>query len=241
MIARFNIGVWFRPALSAVVLSLAGCASTSVQEVTKEETITYKTVDDGTLNVMANNQPYATEQYTIEKGSDGNWTATALVKPAQPEQPTRDVRLELGQNMQPLTYSEETQGASPLKVFISFGADKATVLVKQGSAPEANKEMAGVFDVFLGDGLFHHPALLVRNHVAKNTTTPSEFKLFAGTKALLDDVSSGGLEAALAKLQASLSKPVGKAQGKANGKASPQDVATFMQRLGRAKQRFARW
>ena len=56
----------------------------------------------------------------------------------------------------------------------------------------------------------------------------------------IDTAKATGLEAALAKLQASLSKPVGKAQGKANGKASPQDVATFMQRLGRAKQRFAR-
>ncbi|MDP1691818.1 MAG: IS1634 family transposase [Burkholderiaceae bacterium] len=48
----------------------------------------------------------------------------------------------------------------------------------------------------------------------------------------IDTAKASGLEAALAKLQASLTKP--------KGKASAQDVATFMQRLGRAKQRFAR-
>ena len=48
----------------------------------------------------------------------------------------------------------------------------------------------------------------------------------------IDTAKATGLEAALGKLQASLTKP--------KGKASPQDVATFMQRLGRAKQRFAR-
>ena len=48
----------------------------------------------------------------------------------------------------------------------------------------------------------------------------------------IDTAKASALEAALAKLQASLTKP--------KGKASPQDVATFMQRLGRAKQRFAR-
>jgi transposase len=45
----------------------------------------------------------------------------------------------------------------------------------------------------------------------------------------IDTAKASGLEAALAKLQASLSKPRG-----------TQDVATIMQRLGRAKQRFAR-
>ncbi len=45
----------------------------------------------------------------------------------------------------------------------------------------------------------------------------------------IDMAKASGLEAALAKLQASLSKPRG-----------TQDVATIMQRLGRAKQRFAR-
>ena len=48
----------------------------------------------------------------------------------------------------------------------------------------------------------------------------------------IDTAKATGLEAALAKLQASLTKP--------KGKAGTQDVATFMQRLGRAKQRFAR-
>jgi hypothetical protein len=48
----------------------------------------------------------------------------------------------------------------------------------------------------------------------------------------IDTAKASGLEAALAKLQASLTKP--------KGKTSTQDVATFMQRLGRAKQRFAR-
>ena len=48
----------------------------------------------------------------------------------------------------------------------------------------------------------------------------------------IDTAKATGLEAALVKLQVSLSKP--------NGKAGTQDVATFMQRLGRAKQRFAR-
>lgn len=45
----------------------------------------------------------------------------------------------------------------------------------------------------------------------------------------IDTAKASGLEAALNKLQASLSKPRG-----------TQDVATFMQRLGRAKQRYAR-
>ena len=45
----------------------------------------------------------------------------------------------------------------------------------------------------------------------------------------IDTAKASGLEAALAKLQASLSKPRG-----------TQDVATIMQRLGRVKQRFAR-
>lgn len=44
----------------------------------------------------------------------------------------------------------------------------------------------------------------------------------------IDTAKASGLEAALTKLQAGLSKPRG------------TDVATFMQRLGRAKQRFAR-
>ena len=48
----------------------------------------------------------------------------------------------------------------------------------------------------------------------------------------IDTAKASGLEAALVKLQASLSKP--------HGKASTQDVAAFMQRLGRVKQRFAR-
>ena len=48
----------------------------------------------------------------------------------------------------------------------------------------------------------------------------------------IDTAKATGLEAALIKLQASLTKPT--------GKTSNQDVATFMQRLGRAKQRFAR-
>ena len=48
----------------------------------------------------------------------------------------------------------------------------------------------------------------------------------------IDTAKATGLEAALVKLQAGLSKP--------KGKTSTHDVATFMQRLGRAKQRFAR-
>jgi transposase len=48
----------------------------------------------------------------------------------------------------------------------------------------------------------------------------------------IDTAKASGLEAALTKLQAGLSKP--------KGKASTQDVATVMQRLGRAKQRYAR-
>ena len=48
----------------------------------------------------------------------------------------------------------------------------------------------------------------------------------------IDSAKATGLEAALARLQASLAKPT--------GKAGTHDVATFMQRLGRAKQRFAR-
>ena len=48
----------------------------------------------------------------------------------------------------------------------------------------------------------------------------------------IDTAKASGLEAALAKLQASLTKP--------KGKTGSHDVATFMQRLGRAKQRFAR-
>ena len=48
----------------------------------------------------------------------------------------------------------------------------------------------------------------------------------------IDTAKASGLEAALVKLQAGLSKP--------KGKAGTQDVATFMQRLGRTKQRFAR-
>ena len=48
----------------------------------------------------------------------------------------------------------------------------------------------------------------------------------------IDTAKASGLEAALVKLQAGLTTP--------KGKTSSQDVATFMQRLGRAKQRFAR-
>ena len=50
----------------------------------------------------------------------------------------------------------------------------------------------------------------------------------AGLSAI-DTAKASALEAALAKLQATLTKPRG-----------TQDVATIMQRLGRAKQRFAR-
>ena len=49
----------------------------------------------------------------------------------------------------------------------------------------------------------------------------------------IDSGLGSGLEAALAKLQASLSKPESKA-------VKSTDMVTFMQRLGRAKQRFAR-
>lgn len=52
----------------------------------------------------------------------------------------------------------------------------------------------------------------------------------------IDTAKASGLEAALARLQAGLGQPQGQAQGRAGG----QDVATFMQRLGRIKQRFAR-
>lgn len=48
----------------------------------------------------------------------------------------------------------------------------------------------------------------------------------------IDTAKASGLEAALTKLQASLSKP--------KGRKGTQDVATIMQRLGRAKQRYAR-
>ena len=48
----------------------------------------------------------------------------------------------------------------------------------------------------------------------------------------IDTAKASGLEAALTKLQASLSKP--------KGRKGSQDVATIMQRLGRAKQRYAR-
>jgi len=48
----------------------------------------------------------------------------------------------------------------------------------------------------------------------------------------IDAAKATGLEAALTKLQASLATP--------KGKTNTQDVATFMQRLGRVKQRFAR-
>ena len=48
----------------------------------------------------------------------------------------------------------------------------------------------------------------------------------------IDTAKASGLEAALTKLQAGLTKP--------KGKAGTQDVATVMQRLGRAKQRYAR-
>ena len=48
----------------------------------------------------------------------------------------------------------------------------------------------------------------------------------------IDTAKASGLEAALVKLQVGLSKP--------KGKTSTHDLATFMQRLGRAKQRFAR-
>lgn len=60
----------------------------------------------------------------------------------------------------------------------------------------------------------------------------------------IDAAKASGLEAALARLQAGLAKPQGKANSKANGqahgKANTQDAATFMQRLGRIKQRFSR-
>ncbi len=48
----------------------------------------------------------------------------------------------------------------------------------------------------------------------------------------IDTAKANGLEAALTKLQASLSKP--------KGRKGTQDMATIMQRLGRAKQRYAR-
>ena len=48
----------------------------------------------------------------------------------------------------------------------------------------------------------------------------------------IDTAKASGLEATLVKLQAGLNKP--------KGKASTQDVGTFMQRLGRVKQRYAR-
>jgi hypothetical protein len=48
----------------------------------------------------------------------------------------------------------------------------------------------------------------------------------------IDTAKAAGLEAALTKLQASIAQP--------KGKAGARDVATFMQRLGRVKQRYAR-
>lgn len=79
-----------------------------------------------------------------------------------------------------------------------------------------------------------------------NPKDPGEVLLYCHSPAreekdrAIDTAKASGLEAALAKLQAGLVKSQGQVNGKANGKANPQDVATFMQRLGRVKQRFAR-
>lgn len=60
----------------------------------------------------------------------------------------------------------------------------------------------------------------------------------------IDTAKATGLEAALCRLQAGLTasqgKGKGKGKGKATAKANTRDVATFMQRLGRIKQRYAR-
>ena len=57
----------------------------------------------------------------------------------------------------------------------------------------------------------------------------------------IDTAKASGFEAALAKLQASLSKPEqAKGGTPVQGKGKGVDMATFMQRLGRIKQRFAR-
>ena len=55
----------------------------------------------------------------------------------------------------------------------------------------------------------------------------------------IDTAKTSGFEAALAKLQASLSKPE-QAKGGAPAQGKGVDMAIFMQRLGRIKQRFAR-
>lgn len=124
----------------------------------------------------------------------------------------------------------------------------ATVVMDAGIATEANL-------LWLREQGYHYvvvsklrerqfdPALATEVQSAGNVTIKLQRVLDAQGHVLLychsptreekdraiDTAKASGLEAALAKLQASLAKPRG-----------TQDVATIMQRLGRAKQRFAR-
>jgi len=195
-------------AMSVFGLSLAlfsSCAS-NVQTIDMTEAITYKTVDEGTLNISIKGKPFSSETYTIQRGSDNTWSTVAKVTSATEVEGTRDVRIDLGDGLQPQAYEEESTGAAPLKLYIAFLPDSASVSVeKEGQAP-IQSSIPGKFDVVLPEfllgartaALYHVSALITKNYVERNVTGEIELTALGSPKPIkvneLEEVTlkSGG-------------------------------------------------
>ncbi len=174
-----------RSFVSLAGIALAGmvaCTPVVKEEVNQAEVVTYKLVESGTLQVTLRGQVTATETYTIEAGSDGNWVVTATQTPTQEGQNVRNTRMELNSQFKPIMYSENDEGPMPMGVFVSFLPDKTVFNIKKGDEPQISKTVEGPFDLYADVGLYHHHALLARAYLAKNTTEKLEFALLGGDK-----------------------------------------------------------
>ncbi len=166
-------------------IALAGtvsCTPAVKEEVNQAEVVTYKLVESGTLEVALRGQVTATENYTIEAGSDGHWVVNATQTPKQEGQNVRNIRMELNASFKPIMYSENDEGPNPMGVFISFLQDKTIFNIKQGDNPQVSKTVEGPFDLYADVGLYHHHGLLARAYLAKNTTDKVEFTMLGGQK-----------------------------------------------------------
>ncbi len=176
-------------------IALSGCATTKTdrENVQMTEVVTYKRVDDGTLNVIVQGKPWTSEHYEMEAGSDGTWTVSINVTPSQPELNSREILYQLGPGMKPVSYSEDSTGPSPVKFYIGFMPGKASIRVKQGDAAEALSELEGDFDAVMSEfllndprlGLFSLNGLIARKYVESGQTGPVEYKVLGGQQPLV--------------------------------------------------------
>ncbi len=174
-----------RSLFSMTCVALAGlvaCTPVVKEEVDQAEVVTYKLVESGTLEVKLRGQVVATETYSIEAGSDGNWVVTATQTPSQEGQNVRNVRMELDSTYKPIRYSEDAVGPSPMGIFISFLPDKTVFNIKKGDEPQISKTVEGEYDLYADPKLYHQQAILARAYLSRNTTEKVEFALLGGDK-----------------------------------------------------------